>query len=113
MQRGGTLILQQAWHVFGEAGSGVSYEGTSWRDRETVVEDPPPSSERRRNPWFDGVTIDMCAECFTKFPKLPDHPKRDGIARCPHCLAKGLDAERLTTEELRRELASRADPTCQ
>jgi len=26
-----------------------------------------------------------------KFAKLPDHPKKDGLSRCPHCLVIGLD----------------------
>lgn len=39
------------------------------------------------------VVIDECHRGH-RFPKLPDHPKKDGQARCPHCLAIGLDAER-------------------
>lgn len=39
------------------------------------------------------VLIDEC-EHGHKFAKLVDHPKRDGMPRCPHCLAIGLDAMR-------------------
>jgi len=37
--------------------------------------------------------IDTC-DFGHKFAKLPDHPLRDGKARCPHCLASGLDGAR-------------------
>ena len=35
-------------------------------------------------------------ECHSghRFAKLADHPTKDGLARCPHCLAIGLDASR-------------------
>ena len=36
-----------------------------------------------------------------KFGMLADHPERDGVARCPHCMAIGLDAIRLDYERLR------------
>jgi hypothetical protein len=38
--------------------------------------------------------IDEC-EHHHKFAKLPGHPMRDGLARCPHCMAQGLDAARV------------------
>lgn len=34
--------------------------------------------------------IETC-EFGHKFAKLPDHPTKDGVARCPHCMAEGLD----------------------
>lgn len=34
--------------------------------------------------------VDEC-EFRHKFAKLPDHPMKDGFARCPHCLANGCD----------------------
>lgn len=39
------------------------------------------------------VVIDTC-DSGHRFAKLSDHPMRDGKARCPHCLAIGLDAAR-------------------
>jgi hypothetical protein len=30
-----------------------------------------------------------------KFAKLPDHPVRNGMARCPICMDEGLDAARV------------------
>lgn len=36
------------------------------------------------------VVIDTCDQGH-KFAKLADHPLRNGIARCPHCMAAGLD----------------------
>lgn len=44
------------------------------------------------------VVIDTCEQGHS-FPKLHDHPKRDGMSRCPHCMAAGLDAAR---EEIKR-----------
>ena len=41
--------------------------------------------------------IDQC-DLGHKFAKLPDHPIKDGKARCPHCLAIGLDRSRLASE---------------
>lgn len=35
--------------------------------------------------------IEMCDEGQHTFVKLPDHPTRNGHARCPHCMAIGLD----------------------
>lgn len=35
-----------------------------------------------------------------KFIKLPDHPKHDGMARCPYCMATGLDAAREEIKQL-------------
>jgi hypothetical protein len=37
--------------------------------------------------------VDTC-DLGHKFAKLPDHPYKDGIARCPHCMAIGLDSAR-------------------
>ena len=46
--------------------------------------------------------IDTCAFGH-KFAKLSDHPKKDGKARCPHCLAIGLDVARaLADRELNK-----------
>lgn len=38
--------------------------------------------------------IDTC-DMGHKFAKLTDHPVRNGMARCPICIAKGLDAARV------------------
>lgn len=35
-----------------------------------------------------------------KFIKLPDHPKHDGMARCPYCMATELDAAREEIKQL-------------
>lgn len=37
------------------------------------------------------VTIDTCDHGHN-FAKLPDHPVKDGKARCPYCLSVGFDA---------------------
>lgn len=37
--------------------------------------------------------VDICEQGH-KFAKLNDHPKRDGLPRCPHCMAQGLDTLR-------------------
>lgn len=29
-----------------------------------------------------------------RFVRLPDHPMRNGLPRCPHCMAAGLDSSR-------------------
>lgn len=36
------------------------------------------------------IVIDTCDHGH-KFAKLPDHPTKDGKARCPNCMAIGLD----------------------
>lgn len=41
----------------------------------------------------DAVAIETCVWGH-KFAKLPDHPTKDGLTRCPHCLAQGLDEAR-------------------
>lgn len=41
-----------------------------------------------------------------KFAKLPDHPKKDGLARCPHCMASGLDALRKEVDSFRTYASS-------
>ena len=47
------------------------------------------------NPAAQGVlVIDTCDEGGHKYAKLPDHPMRQGIPRCPHCMAIGLDRAR-------------------
>lgn len=51
--------------------------------------------------------IDMCDQGH-KFAKLPDHPMRDGKARCPHCMATGLDAAWKELDEIRNELHQQA-----
>ena len=38
---------------------------------------------------------EMC-DLGHRFVILKDHPRRNGLARCPHCLATGLDAARST-----------------
>lgn len=44
------------------------------------------------------LIIDSCDQGH-RFAALPDHPTKDGRARCPHCMVFGLrrleDAERL------------------
>jgi len=45
------------------------------------------------------VVIDTC-DVGHKFAKLSDHPKRDGVPRCPHCMSIGLDSARATLEEV-------------
>lgn len=42
-------------------------------------------------------SIDTC-DLGHKFAKLADHPKKDGVARCPHCMATGLDSERAASK---------------
>lgn len=42
---------------------------------------------------LSSVIIDTCDFGHT-YAKLPDHPKKDGSPRCPHCLAEGLDKTR-------------------
>ena len=42
--------------------------------------------------------IDTCEQGHN-FAKLPDHPERDGISRCPYCMAIGLGSAR---EEIKR-----------
>jgi len=39
---------------------------------------------------INDVVIDRCDHNHV-FAKLPDHPVKDGRARCPHCLVIGLD----------------------
>lgn len=41
--------------------------------------------------------IDTC-DLGHKFAKLEGHPTEDGKARCPNCLAMGLDAERFVVK---------------
>jgi len=41
----------------------------------------------------ESLVIDTCSMAH-RFAKLPDHPMRDGQARCPHCLAIGFDKYR-------------------
>lgn len=35
--------------------------------------------------------------------KLPDHPKKDGLARCPYCLAIGWDKFKAELDDLRKD----------
>ena len=42
--------------------------------------------------------IDTC-DLGHKFAKLPDHPTRNGLARCPHCLVLGLATARAEERE--------------
>lgn len=53
---------------------------------------------------IDSVVIEMCDQGH-KFAKLPDHPMRDGRARCPHCMAIGLDDLRASFEEVSKRFA--------
>lgn len=39
----------------------------------------------------EAAVIDEC-DFGHKFAKLPDHPMRNGLARCPRCMGEGLDA---------------------
>ena len=41
----------------------------------------------------DFIVFDTCDHGH-RFAKMPDHPKRDGIARCPHCLVNGIESAR-------------------
>lgn len=53
------------------------------------------------------LLIDMCDHGH-KFGKLDDHPTRDGKARCPYCMAIGLDkarAEIADKEQMARDIA--------
>ena len=43
------------------------------------------------------AAIDTC-DFGHRFAKLEDHPKKGGMSRCPHCMAKGLDAQRPQSE---------------
>lgn len=54
------------------------------------------------------MVVDQCEQGH-KFAKLPDHPKRDGIARCPHCLAIGREALLTHRDDLVRKLGVAAD----
>lgn len=40
------------------------------------------------------AVIDTCEDGH-KYAKLPDHPKKDGSSRCPHCMAIGVDRRAL------------------
>lgn len=51
------------------------------------------------------VAIETCDCCERDFAKLPDHPKKDGLARCPHCMAQGLDASRSSVPTVAPHLA--------
>ena len=39
------------------------------------------------------ANIDACDQGH-RFAPLPDHPRKDGMTRCPHCMASGIDAAR-------------------
>ncbi len=49
--------------------------------------------EQKRALLNGGPVPDMC-DFGHAFAKLPNHPMRDGQARCPYCMARGLDAYR-------------------
>lgn len=52
---------------------------------------------------LEEFTIDTCDRGH-RFAKLSDHPEKDALARCPHCMAIGLDRARLAHAETRRKL---------
>lgn len=54
--------------------------------------------------------IDEC-DYGHMFAKLPDHPTRNGLARCPHCMAQGLDAARKFTGQWTAEDIEKARNT--
>lgn len=43
---------------------------------------------------MEAPLIETCDEGGHKYAKLPDHPMRQGMPRCPHCMAIGLDRAR-------------------
>lgn len=53
----------------------------------------------------DDAVIETCDHGH-RYAKLPDHPRRDGKPRCPHCLAIGLDAARARSEAPSRVAAA-------
>lgn len=55
------------------------------------------------------AVIDTC-DLGHRFAKLPDHPKNNGMARCPHCMALGLDLLRhSSTQEFQRGMLRAAE----
>lgn len=61
-----------------------------------------------RTPPASEPIIETCDHGH-KFAYLPDHPRRNGLTRCPHCMAIGLDrlrepaSEPSEADELRKE----------
>ena len=45
------------------------------------------------------LTIETC-DYNHKFAKLPDHPKKENLPRCPHCMAEGNDKLKRQNAEL-------------
>lgn len=72
------------------------------RAERTGVAAPPsePTLAERLEAWADSIdpehqgTAASDLRAAAKFAKLPDHPRRNGLSRCPHCMAEGLDALR-------------------
>lgn len=56
-----------------------------------VITHPKPT--QLLDDLLSSVTIDTC-DFGHKFAKLPDHPQKNNQARCPYCMAEGLDALR-------------------
>ena len=50
----------------------------------------PEEIDKPTSSSLEQVVIDTCDNGH-KFAKLPDHPVKDGKARCPNCLAIGFD----------------------
>lgn len=64
------------------------------KEREAIAASKPAENNvLRESAPAEAVCIDRC-DFGHKFAKLADHPTKDGVARCPHCLSAGLDAER-------------------
>ena len=66
--------------------------------------EPAPSKESKLVLEVATSVIDTCDQGH-KFAKLPDHPRRDGLARCPHCMAIGLDAATAERDAAHNELS--------
>lgn len=71
----------------------------AYRDRVAYFDKSPKVS------LIAQAVIETC-DFGHKFAKLPDHPKKDGLARCPHCMASGLDAVRKEVDSLRHYISS-------
>lgn len=51
----------------------------------------------------DSPNIDTC-DFGHRFAKLQDHPTKDGKARCPHCMAVGLELARKEAKKAEKGL---------
>jgi hypothetical protein len=64
---------------------------------------PALAAERDRLASMLNFTTDRCDHGHV-FIKLGDHPLRDGSARCPYCMAIGLDAALDESDRLAAEV---------